>query len=60
MARIIEVHSIGCVVEKVAANGFWSRAFGVVTNLCSEVSGEFALALKQTIGGDHFQDLHIL
>jgi hypothetical protein len=47
-------------VEKVAAIGFWSRAFGVVTNLCSEASGEFALALKQTIGGDHFRDLHIL
>jgi hypothetical protein len=60
VARIDEVRSIGCVVEKVAANGFWSRAFGVVTHLCSEASGEFALALKRTIGGDHFRDLHIL
>lgn len=60
MARIIEVRSIGCVVEKVAANGFWSRAFRVVTNHCSEASGEFALALKHAVGRDHFRDLHIL
>jgi hypothetical protein len=57
---MIKVRSIGCVVEKVAANSFWSRAFGAETHLCSEALGEFALALKQTIGGDHFQDLHIL
>jgi len=25
---MIKVCSIGCVVEKVASNGFWSRAFG--------------------------------
>lgn len=46
--------------EKVAANGFWSRAFGVEINLCSEASGEFALALKHAIGRDHFRDPHIL
>lgn len=37
-------------------------AFGVELsgqkNLCSEASGEFALALKRTIGRDHFRDSH--
>ncbi len=55
-----KVRSIGCVVEKVAANGFRSRAFGVEINLCSGALGEFALALKRTVGRDHFRDLHIL
>jgi hypothetical protein len=39
-------------------------AFGVGLSgqryLCSEALGELALALKRTIGGDHFRDPHIL
>lgn len=39
-------------------------AFGVELsgqkNLCSEASGEFALALKRTIGRDHFRYSHTL
>lgn len=54
------VRSIGYVEEKVAANGFWSRAFGVEGYFCSEASGEFALALKHAVGEDHFRDSHIL
>jgi hypothetical protein len=39
-------------------------AFGVELSgqrtLCSEASGETALALKHAIGGDRFRDSHIL
>ncbi|MGZ7198251.1 MAG: hypothetical protein ACXVIW_07445, partial [Halobacteriota archaeon] len=54
------VRSIGPVEEKAAANGFWSRAFGVERYFCSEASGEFALALKHAAGGDHFRDSRVL
>jgi hypothetical protein len=57
---IIKIRSIGCVEEKAAANGFWSRAFRGGKYLCPEASGEYALALKHAVDRDHFRDLHIL